>query len=271
MTVSIDNLVDPGDSNIVLNQPQDDLHLQQNKDLSPLKQQEDHNILQVPLLSNISLSAIPLTLGGEQYTIIGTLVTPEGQTVQVPIVNIGNNTFTITGDAATQVAENVIDNSSLNKSNDITLNLNHPQNLNNMNTTISSKVGRTLNLTNQNTETILANQNTEVMSVSQSDVDSLEFQGESAPNITITHGHIGSIDLSNQNIPAVSLANQHVADIATRHIGNVELSRQSIQTITTANENIVTMDLPKESNNMTDNLGYENLGISTNEIKYEIV
>lgn len=269
MTVSIDNPVDPGDSNIVLNHPQDDLHFQQNKDLSPLKQ-EDHNILQAPLLSNISLSAIPLTLGGEQYTIIGTLVTPEGQTVQIPVVNVGNNTFTITGDTTTQVAENIIDNSSLNKSNDIALNLNHSQNLNNMNTTISSKVDRTLNLTNENTETILVNQNTEVMSVSQSDVDSLEFQGESAPNITITHGHIGSIDLSNQNIPAVSLANEHV-DIATRHIDNVELSRQNIQTIATASENIVTMDLPKGSHNMTHNLGYENLGISTNEIKYEIV
>ena len=92
-----DLLQNPSDTILISQLPtggaSDTLNSEKSLETSELKDPDTN--LPTELINTSTLSAIPLSLGEQQYTLIGTNLGVGGQTIQIPVVNIRNGSIAL--------------------------------------------------------------------------------------------------------------------------------------------------------------------------------
>jgi len=92
-----DLLQNPSDTILISQLPTGSTNdtLDPEKSLETAELKGSETTLSTELINTSALSAIPLSLGDQQYTLIGTSLGVGGQTIQIPVVNIGNTSIAL--------------------------------------------------------------------------------------------------------------------------------------------------------------------------------
>lgn len=196
----------------------------QHKDLTSTRVDLKGTDISTELINSSALAGIPLSLGDQQYTIISTNLGVDGQTIQIPVVNIGSTSISIQGDPSDSMNQGkpmmeTVDTSvslELHGGGSITL-------------SDSSASGLGLTHTNETHLSLHSHQHEPTLSLTNRDDTNLGLNHEGENSLGLNGENSTSLVLSTQDDGSLGLS-----DLGTDHVtGSLGMSNLKMEVLST--------------------------------------